>query len=417
MVETVGGYDYKYISEVAEDLICSLCHFPFKHPVHIEECGHIYCNECFQQTKDHAEANALDFCCPLDRQKIDVTRVFKDKLHERKIFSLKVECRNHADGCSWTGELRDAIDHEEKCGKNKKLKLERFEVKLKTMSSCLKDLTLQVKCHEQRLEEKDKQIYNQNKQIENYSKHFEDQKKRIENCSKQLEEQHKLIENHKKQMENCNKQIDDQNILIEKQMKQLENYGEQLEDQNVVIEFKNIVEMKNFKMQSNNANQENEEITYLKKQVENINKESILRIDNQSYETEHFGWGLYIEIDKVYVSPIFYNIVNGMCFQLETKLKNHWFLGFRLFITLRRYRGKYDHPTNQILTTQPFELVIHILGNNGNIKVMNFSNEPDDRYTIRESKEVSVGSMTWVRRSEFPKLIVYGYLNIQLFFQ
>jgi len=69
MEETVGGYDYKYITEVPEDLICSLCHFPFKHPVHVEECGHIYCKECFEQTKDHAEANALDFCCPLDRQK------------------------------------------------------------------------------------------------------------------------------------------------------------------------------------------------------------------------------------------------------------------------------------------------------------------------------------------------------------
>jgi len=60
MVETAGGYDYKYISEVPEDLICSLCHFPFKNPVHVEKCGHIYCKECFQQTKNHAAEKCIN---------------------------------------------------------------------------------------------------------------------------------------------------------------------------------------------------------------------------------------------------------------------------------------------------------------------------------------------------------------------
>jgi len=114
-----------------------------------------------------------------------------------------VECRNLADGCAWTGELRDAIDHEEKCGKNEKLVWERFEVELKNMSSCMmNDLMLQVKHHEQRLEDKDKQIEKQNKLIEHYSKHLEDQTK--------------LIEKQSVQIENCNKQIEVQNILMEK---------------------------------------------------------------------------------------------------------------------------------------------------------------------------------------------------------
>jgi len=60
MVETAGGYDYKYITEVPEDLICSLCHFPFKNLVHVEKCGHIYCKECFQQTKNHAAEKCIN---------------------------------------------------------------------------------------------------------------------------------------------------------------------------------------------------------------------------------------------------------------------------------------------------------------------------------------------------------------------
>jgi len=246
MVETVGGYDYKYITEIPEDLICSLCHFPFKNPVHVEECGHIYCKECFEQTKDHATKNALDFCCPLDRQNIDVTRVFKDKFNERKVLSLKVECRNLADGCSWTGELREAIDHEKQCNKNEKLVWERFEIELKNMSSCMKDLVLQVKCNEQQIEDKDKELEKQKKQSKQVWERLEIDLKNMSSCmkdltlqvecneqwleykDKEMENYSKQLENQKKQLENCNKQIEDQNILMEKQMKQLQNHIQSL---------------------------------------------------------------------------------------------------------------------------------------------------------------------------------------------
>jgi len=51
----VGGYNYDFVTDLSEDLTCTLCHFAFKNPVQIEECGHIYCKVCYQQLKDHAE--------------------------------------------------------------------------------------------------------------------------------------------------------------------------------------------------------------------------------------------------------------------------------------------------------------------------------------------------------------------------
>jgi len=428
MVETAGGYDYKYISEVPEDLICSLCHFPFKDPVHIEECGHIYCKECFEQTKDHAAENALDFCCPLDRQKIDVTRVFKDKFNERKVLSLKVECINLQDGCSWTGELRDAIVHEGKCGNNEKLAWERFEVELKDMSSCMKDLAIQVKSLEQRLENKDKEMWIQKKQMEEYSNH--------------LEEQTKIIKNQKKLMDDYSKQIEDQNILTEKRMKQIEHNSKQLKDQNNLIKIQNM-EIEKLKKQSNNANQENKEITDLKKQVENINKEFKRKIENQSDETEKykikdeieklkqnlnsmimpnidvdpnftpvstaFQWNMHVDPDKGYVSPPFYNIKNGMCFQLGATLVENLF-----HVGLARYRGKYDHPTNEISTTQPFELVVHIFGSNGNFKEMKWSNHSE--LHIGQSELIGEWLDYESSSNENSKFRIDGYAQMHLFF-
>jgi len=69
--------------------------------------------------KDHAESICVELLCPLDRQNIDVTRVFKDKSDERRILNLMVKCQNFGDKCDWTDELRQALEHETKCCKGK----------------------------------------------------------------------------------------------------------------------------------------------------------------------------------------------------------------------------------------------------------------------------------------------------------
>ena len=61
MVETEGGYDYDFTSEIPEDLVCSVCHFVVREPVHLESCGHRTCKTCFQQLKDHAKGRYVIF--------------------------------------------------------------------------------------------------------------------------------------------------------------------------------------------------------------------------------------------------------------------------------------------------------------------------------------------------------------------
>jgi len=56
MVESTGGYDYEFIEVLPDDMTCTLCHFAYKHPVQIEDCGHTFCKECFNQMKGHALA-------------------------------------------------------------------------------------------------------------------------------------------------------------------------------------------------------------------------------------------------------------------------------------------------------------------------------------------------------------------------
>jgi len=140
----------------------------------IEECGHIYCQVCYQQLKDYAENNGAELLYPLDRQNIDVTRVFKDKFNERRVLNLKVKCKNFGDECNWTGELRHALEHETSCCKNETMLINSFEQLIYRMTK----IELSVKCHEQKHAEKDIQIKYQNEQIENQQKQIEDQKKR-----------------------------------------------------------------------------------------------------------------------------------------------------------------------------------------------------------------------------------------------
>jgi len=205
----VGGYDYVFITDLPEDLVCTLCHLAFKNPLQIEECGHIFCKLCFDQMVEHAESNSLDITCPLDRQKIHIARVFKDKSDERKVLNLIVQCPNFGDNCQWTGELRDALEHENQCCKNITMLDKPLDDKLNQLLNQVGELDTNSKMHELKLVEKDREIENQSKQIERLVKQMEDQKREFIN--------------HKKQMESLVKQIEDQSKHIDNLVKEVTN--------------------------------------------------------------------------------------------------------------------------------------------------------------------------------------------------
>jgi len=353
--------------------------------VQIEECGHIYCKDCYQQMKEHAENSGAELLCPLDREKIDVARVFKDKAGERRVLNLMVKCQNFGDQCDWTGELRDVLDHERNCCKN--------DTMFEQLIDRLTKLESIVKCHEQKHAEKDDQIRNINKQMVDQNKQIEDQNKQIENQNKQIEDQNKEIEEQKKEIVNLNKMHDenqeckqtaDQNIQIIDNKKQIEDLKQCLTNHQSSLP--------------------------LSMTIPNITDESCY-----SPICTAFQWKFKpseVRSCLVKYSPSFYNVMNAHCFQLEIGFKNNNF-----YLSLYRYRGKYDHNVNEIKQVENFDFKIHIFGKNGKLLKHKWgSNTLTEDYSINKH---NIRSLTWgedIYNNEMNSLTVDGYVHLHCFF-
>ena len=55
MSSSEESYDFDFVSEVLDDLICSICHLTVKEPVQLGGCGHGMCKARFQQLKEYSE--------------------------------------------------------------------------------------------------------------------------------------------------------------------------------------------------------------------------------------------------------------------------------------------------------------------------------------------------------------------------
>jgi len=137
------------------------CHLALKNPLQVEDCGHIFCKGCFDQMKQNAETNSEDLCCPLDREKIDPTHVFKDKALERRVLSLNVKCSNFGDECEWSGELREVKE------------VMAAVKELEQLVNRINDLENKAKSHDEKLDEKDRIIKHLSEKLENQKKQIE----------------------------------------------------------------------------------------------------------------------------------------------------------------------------------------------------------------------------------------------------
>jgi len=382
MAEAIGGYDFEFIEDLPEDLTCILCHYALKNPVQIEDCGHTFCKLCFHEMKDHASTNSTDFCCPLDRQVIDITRVFKNKADERKVLNLNVKCRYYVDGCDWIGELRNALEHEAKCCKNKTNKDKSFEIELQQLLNRMIELESKMKTNEENLVEKERQITDQNKEIQN---------------------QTKLIENQNKKIDNQNEEIKDLQTKVEVQNIQIEN----------LIKFSN--------SQNKHIIDQNKEIINLQQyqstmMIPDIEDDSDFTAINTAFQWKFNAQGVK-EFECPIFSPPFYNIMNSHCFQLKV-----YFVCNRYMIRLHRYRGKYDSDSDEIRESNLYNFHIHVFGKNGKQKAMNFSNDDDGSiknfFQIGRSEMRSENSLAeCINNDEIDSLIIDSFVYLHCFFK
>ena len=55
MAVTESGYDFDFVSDVSDEVICVVCHLVLKKPVQFVQCGHRLCKSCFNQIKTCAD--------------------------------------------------------------------------------------------------------------------------------------------------------------------------------------------------------------------------------------------------------------------------------------------------------------------------------------------------------------------------
>ena len=98
-----GGYDYEFVSNPPDELICSICLSVLRDPNLTSCCGNHFCQSCISRIKN--ERNPCPLCQEQDYA------VMLDKFFVRRVKGLKIKCPGNNHGCEWVGELRSIERH------------------------------------------------------------------------------------------------------------------------------------------------------------------------------------------------------------------------------------------------------------------------------------------------------------------
>jgi len=82
---------------------------------------------------------------------------------------------------------------------------------------------------------------------------------------------------------------------------------------------------------------------------------------------------------------------------------------------LNRCRGKYDHAADEIAMTTPFSFTVNIFGNNGNCKLLQFSNNKHD-YQIPINSGLSKWAVKGINNVETSNFTIDGDIHLHCFF-
>lgn len=251
------------------------------------------------------------------------------------------------------------------------------------------ELEISVKCHKEKHADKDQKIENLKTQLENQTKQNEKLNTQVENQTKKIEYLNTQVGSQTKQAKEINDKVEDQNRELENLLNKVDK-----ESNEVQIQKRKIEELQ---------------------QTININSMIIPNIsdDINIYPAfSAFQWKFTVNevrsSGKLLKSAPFYNNMNAMCFQLAAGFQENKFA-----IGLVRYRGKYDDAVNEITETHPFNITLHVFGQNGKRLVLNFCNT-SYQFTIPHST-MSSGSRGKVI-NEISSLTIDGCVHIHCFF-
>ena len=90
LIDTIGGYNYRFFEGIEDQNICKLCNFAMRDAVQTE-CGHHFCHSCIT---NYIRTNT-DYNCPVCGVRYDSknVKVFNDDYMRNRIMSKQVHCR------------------------------------------------------------------------------------------------------------------------------------------------------------------------------------------------------------------------------------------------------------------------------------------------------------------------------------
>ena len=95
--------EYEFISEITDDISCSICLSVLVQPNLTDCCGNHFCQVCIARVKEDGRP------CPLCQEPSFTTML--NKALSRKLNQLDVKCPNTSEGCSWIGEFGKVDKH------------------------------------------------------------------------------------------------------------------------------------------------------------------------------------------------------------------------------------------------------------------------------------------------------------------
>ncbi len=165
----------RFVDNVDEELLCSVCGLVFKDPVQIRQCEHCFCKACMREWWKHRQI------CPIDRTRvpswddlIPPARIMRNMLSR-----LRITCDNEGFGCDVVVQLESLESHVEQCKYNPKrmtpctkgcgLTIPFNEMDqhncIERLHSCLRKESERVAHLENRLEELEQQILDQHNDL------------------------------------------------------------------------------------------------------------------------------------------------------------------------------------------------------------------------------------------------------------